>query len=506
MIEDVLKKHRKIIAIILVAIVGFLVELTLTSSRGVGLASDSVSYIHDARDICHHGLVSRLHYPPLFPFSLAVIHWLSGVDPLIGARWLNAMLFGSSVFLAGFLINRYTNFGLAILGALWLIVKIEILDIYSWAMSEPLFIFSTLLWILFLIEFLRTQRLALLLAFSMAALAASATRYFGVSLILTSVVIFILERKTIPRFLSALITFLSINLVPSILWLIMNSLGKKDFLSRTFNFHPIPIIQFKIYPWPLNTNYGYPLLPLFFMGIIVLLGWFLWKKRDVFVAEKRLAQIIRFAYVTILLIFIYLLLWFVDWYFFDAVGNVPKYGIPLEIWGMFVFLSCIYVLFSSNKGYRLLKIFYMIILSIYLVVVNLFSAIPWALKRFSDGTAEFDNKNWDNSEIIREVKKIPPQAKVYTNNVNALYILANRESRELEPRIDRYAAMANPGYMPLMRRMREDLQKRNARIVFCYNWFLVLGLPTITELTKELPLKRVVKVSDGEIYAWDSQK
>jgi hypothetical protein len=191
--------------LIIISLAGFLMMLMLTSKRGVGLYYDPALYIYMARVFNDPGsfgnnnpysFISQV-YPPLFPLFLAAIHWLGGPDCVIGARWLNACLFGMNIFMVGLLIYRYTGaVWLTVAGSLWMLVKIDVLNIHSMAMAEPLFIFWALLWaVCSLWTFSRRAANGSLWACSLAAALACLTRLAGITLVLTGVVMLIFDKK-----------------------------------------------------------------------------------------------------------------------------------------------------------------------------------------------------------------------------------------------------------------------------------------------------------------------
>ncbi len=92
------------------AIAGFM-SVMLATRWGVGASPDSVVYILGARHLAagqdfstyseNGELQAITHHAPFYSVMLA---WLSslGLDPLQGARWLNALLFAGNILLVGF--------------------------------------------------------------------------------------------------------------------------------------------------------------------------------------------------------------------------------------------------------------------------------------------------------------------------------------------------------------------------------------------------------------------
>jgi len=188
--------------------------------------------------------------------------------------------------------------------------------------------------------------------------------------------------------------------------------------------------------------------------------------------------------------------------FFDANAKEARYSIPAQIFGLFFCLSYVRELFLVTKGFECLKFCFAGFFFIYLIGMNLESAVQWGVQRYSDGI-QYDGKNWEKSEIIREVKKIPPQTIIYTNKFGALYFLAQRVPFELFSKIDSRTQEHSFRYDYAVKKIREDLHKRKGLIVYCWE-----GTPDLEELNalkEDIPLKMVLKVSDGAIYAWDDK-
>src|SRR5512146_2994963 len=98
------------------AAIGIVLVLRATP-EGLGLSDDSIAYVAGARSMLavrgyrEAWLASDqpvTHFPPAFASVLAFTG-LFGLDPLRGARFLTAVLFGLSIFLMGILGWRMTK-------------------------------------------------------------------------------------------------------------------------------------------------------------------------------------------------------------------------------------------------------------------------------------------------------------------------------------------------------------------------------------------------------------
>ena len=100
----------------LLAVLGAFLILAATP-EGLGLSDDSIAYIAGARSLLagdgyrEAWLESNqpvTHFPPVFSGTLALIG-LTGIDPINGARLVNALLFGINAALLGLLGWRATK-------------------------------------------------------------------------------------------------------------------------------------------------------------------------------------------------------------------------------------------------------------------------------------------------------------------------------------------------------------------------------------------------------------
>ena len=261
----------------LLAVLGAFLLLKATPD-GLGLSDDSIAYIAGARSLLAgqgyreawletNGFVT--HFPPAFSGILTLIG-LTGADPLNGARLLNTLLFGLNAALLGLLGWRMTKSSVAgiVLVALF-VVNDSLLRVHAVAMSEPLFLFFSLLAFLCFDwtwatqvaatttkptfvgsgpevhegglregsgEFIRPVWLALTgLLSSLAYL----TRYSGLALVATFVVALILLNDTWKKRIVSSLIFLA-GFVPLVLaWSIRNRIVAGNATNRTTVWHPV---------------------------------------------------------------------------------------------------------------------------------------------------------------------------------------------------------------------------------------------------------------------------
>ncbi len=225
------RRLRTIYAALLLLSLGAVAAVLLCTSRyGIGASPDSSHYIAAARSLlageglrCANGRIYT-HWPPLYPALLAV-PGLAGVDPMVGARFLNAFAFGAVIFVLGTLLIRCTTSEVfALLGTLAAVVSPALLTPFVMAWSEPVFILLVALLLFTMSRFLRSKRLGMLVLVAIIAGLASLQRYAGVTLVLAGTVLVTLgTRKTsILRRGLHLLIFGLISVTPLALWLARN--------------------------------------------------------------------------------------------------------------------------------------------------------------------------------------------------------------------------------------------------------------------------------------------
>lgn len=203
--------------------------LAATSVYGAGAGSDESMYLSIAEGLAEgRGFVSfygytTAHWPPLFPALLA-LGSLAGIEPLAGARFVNAAAFGATVFIFGRFLDSKCGSRMSVLAGTAAVLASPLLtDMSSQALSDPLFLLFALL---ALVHIDRLQReggvRALVLSGVFSALCVS-TRYMGVSVLATGAVVILLWTPGRPAArLGAVCAYLALSVPPLAAWLWRN--------------------------------------------------------------------------------------------------------------------------------------------------------------------------------------------------------------------------------------------------------------------------------------------
>ncbi len=189
--------------IALVAALGTAHILVRTSTYGASL-DYAFNYLSAAESLAAgEGLLSpgvgqMVIFAPFFSMAMAFLS-LFGLEPMDGGRFLNATAFGLLILASGLWLSRRLESRPIALGvAVAVMASLPLAHFASTLVSEPLFILFTLLALMPLESFLnrRSGAPALVLSAVFAALAAL-TRYIGVTLIISGVLM-LLSRRNVP--------------------------------------------------------------------------------------------------------------------------------------------------------------------------------------------------------------------------------------------------------------------------------------------------------------------
>jgi len=220
------------------ALLGAGLALAREAAWGVSLSWDSVQYIAAARNLLgdtpleftqmggeHRDENTYRFWPPFYPMLLAA-GGLGVADPLDVAGPLNAIAFGLTVFVAGTWLRRNVRSRfLLVWGCLALALAPPLTGVASWAMSEAPFVLFATLALTRADAFLREGGRPLLVQAAAFTAIACLTRYMGVAVLGTVVLLVLLQRGPAPaERLRAAAIYALLSLAPLALWLARNVL------------------------------------------------------------------------------------------------------------------------------------------------------------------------------------------------------------------------------------------------------------------------------------------
>jgi hypothetical protein len=504
-------------SLLLSALVG--ATLVLVSTRtGLFNTIDSAAYVEAARHLGDTGslggsLAHPTQFPPLYSAVLSLAVPL-GIDVLLFARFLNALLFAGTIMLSGCLIVRVKPDGrlLPLLGGVWIATSVDLLLMHTAVLSEGLFIFLVSCWFLFLCRYLESPRLSSLLLAASAAALAPLCRFIGIALPLAAVPLLLAgsQRSIRRRYLDALAHSLVAGL-PLVAWLLEHQLLSEHPTLRPLGVHPpnwahlhgvVDAISRwwlpNAVPFPLRASaLGLGLGVLVWLAIraragsarsrgsasrqsnlarlagaylaaygIVLLASATFVDADLGIGPGAVARLLAPAYVPSFLIVV-------------AVVARSLERAPLTAWGRRAALAAL----GLGVGLHALQAAY--------------NVSQW----YQDGLG-FANSRWRESVVIERVRRLPPDTITYTNAPSALYLLAERTTRSLPRKYDPFSLGISPEYSAELEAMTNALRREKGVVVFlrdmAFDYY-----PSEDELRATLALRPEERDEIGTIYGVD---
>ena len=493
------------VAVFIFSVAGLLLLLAITR-WGVGLDFDAVAYIGRARDLLIGRGYTTAHWPPLVSTVLAAISLL-GIDPLIGARWLNAALFGANIALAGALVTRYSGGFLwaTLLATFLMFASEDMLVIHSMAWSEPLFIFLGILGISLLAEYVDRGRVTLLIVSSVAIACAFLTRYVGASFVLAGTMgLLTLNGRPWGRRLVEAGTFVALAALPAFLWMIRNVLTVGSATDRVVAVHAVGsqnliIGLLTIAAWFLPKR-----LPAFLslaltasVAIVGALAWY----RDCRRQDDRSRRRQRVTLPILLGIFIvsYSLVLITAISFLDLAVLDKRTLSPVFVAGLVLVLCAIGARRQSGQISKIVRVC-AVLLGIYLAGLHGFRGAQYALHAYHEGLG-YSSQTWRESPTIRKIAELPTGLYIYSNYPDAVYVLTGRMALSFPRKTDNVSGLRNQAYSRQLTEVRERLGQGRAVVAL----FTTARHDSYeTELEKDLSLVLAEETRDGGIYRYKS--
>lgn len=489
-----------------------------STQLGPGLGNDSAEYISAARNLLAGNGLSWIsggnevhpmtHFPPFFSLLLAAGE-IVGVDAIEGARLINSVAFGFNILLIGVILKETASPAwFSWLGAIVAASSIFMIRAHTWAMSEPVYLLTSLSGTLFLARYLITHRQRWLAAAAIAIGLAYFTRYIGLALILMAVAGLLLNFR-LPwkrRLLDALV-FLAISLPPNLWWLARNvhltgltanratglNLVSADDLAAVAG-----IIWNWFAPAVFYERYLSGLAGVIVAGFLVTLvsGLAMWLLDDVQVlagtGERRFVPGLKATLALYGLTFGAVIL-ATTWFTYPPPALNQRIFLPLHVLMIILFM---YLLAKVWRSHRLALQLGVAGAAVLLVFSYGYRAWGVAGELRQDGQG-FSSTAWRSSETLQATKQLLA-IPIYTNQNGAFYLLADRPTYLIP--------LLNPkrqdGYITDLKQMRKNMANNGAALVLFEENNFSADMLNMAEFTEGLVL--VKEFPDGAIFAYPS--
>ncbi|MES2809014.1 MAG: hypothetical protein V4619_10340 [Bacteroidota bacterium] len=493
--------YLKHIDTLIAAIVGAVAVHMFTKYSGIGISPDSIMYASTATNMQAHGSLLTYNgtplvfFPVFYPFFLAVIQFISGVDPFAAGPFINMGLFAAVILISGYILERYLNaprvYKWLILIAI--VLSPALLQIYSFLWSETLFIFEVMLFLLVYQRYNQQQTIGRLIAITVIAAIACITRYAGITLISAGCLLLILDNRLIIRDKIKHLLIFGLGSVCLLIGnLVLNSIntglstGKRlpSITSFSENLYYTGMVFCKWMSFGEEAGRFYITTTLIFLT--VLLALLICK-----VIKKKISNgdsiIITFAFTYGM--FMILLATFSRFERLDSRLLSPIF-VPLLIGVTFWVPGAIKAIQLKAVKYIISAVAMALILAFNYIILKA------DLKRYDDemdyGVPGYADDDWNKSPFglfLRSHKNLlKPGIPIYTNADEAFYLFTGQVSKLVPHRY-----------------FKEDVAKFHAVKHYYFIWFKAATnaeLINIEDIQKTHRLKKLYDFEDGAIYEY----
>jgi hypothetical protein len=507
------------------------VILILSCTRhGVGLGTDGVVYIGAARNIIEGRGVSWISagndlrplviFGPLYPSILAGLGFL-GVDPLVGARWLNAGLFGINVILVGAILYWFAKeVWLALLGSLLALFSRVLFGVHSSVLSESLFLPLLLIGVLLITNYLEQGRRWYLVASASVLGVAYLARYAGMFFVGGGVLaLILLGQSSWRRRLADTVLWIICAGTPIGLWMLRNQLLTGSSTFRTFsptlpNLNLLSSLVDFVTFWflPERVPLKIRLVSVLLFGTLLVGGWLwlVWKERVwEAVNEEYRRRHFLFPVVLGVMIAVYIVgLLAIRSLFIPRIDIISRTLAPAYLLMLILTLMLSYGLIRALEEKNLFKNL-LLVFCYGLVLTYIVRGTIGAIELQQDAQG-YANSAWRQSPLINAMKLLPSEAPIYTNEIEAIYLLADRYAYRLpygclpnDMLISKYAQAEckSEEYLAWVESMRQKLENEHAVIVLFNTYHEQTYGPLIPELIDGQSILSMQ--GDGAMYVHD---
>ncbi len=492
--------------------------LALATRHGVGLGSDSAVYLAAASNWLRGLGLSWVqgggeatlvtHYPPLYSLLLAGLQMLR-VPQLDAARVVNLVFFAVSGIAAGPLAARLT--GSRILGLAGLMLFLfcgEVIRVHSWAMSEALYIGFASIGAVLVSLYLRSRRAWSLLAAAVALALATMTRYIGLSLPLAAALAIASDDLGVrSRSLRNAGLFIALSVAPAVLWLGWSAMwaGSPGGRVLGWSLAILPELVRQVTSTVLNWFLPLRLVQLLDTlppaGAILAAAAALTCLLALWLVRR--GRLVREDYPIshgeVLLPILWALL-HMGGLLAAALFTFPETHInERTLSPAYAFLVvALLVLAGSLWCSRSWLLRAMVVAAVFLLIRNKAVYAYWVVHGLQQDGQRYASTAWRNSSTIAALKDLDPPL-IYTDDIAAVYLLAERYSYNIPRRLDAISGEYLPTYPSDLATMHERLSQQGGVLVLFDPVHIPEDMAPLEDLTAGLCLSQAL--ADGVIYA-----
>ena len=472
------RKWQAVVTLSVLAAVALVLILYLTSP-GMYLAGDSVRYIMGAENMVAGNGYCRLDgygnpkaitgFPPAFPVSISAL-MLLGIDKFTAPRIINVFYFCGNVFLVGWLIFRFSKKVFpAFLGALAVLGYNRVLAFHTYALSEPGFIFLSLLSFVLLAEYQRSSSWWRLLLLGLVLGILPLYRYVSLAVLPVACLLILIfsHEKWKNRILKVFVLGLE-GILPTLLWFYRNSRLVGTTTNRTFTYNPMPVEKLvkyldEVVLWFIPEILDIQWRPRFshlavVMAVLTLIyaGYkiYQYKKQDSSTVDPGSYQLLPVF--SLAFMYVYLATIFLSTIFLDAsMSAYPRYMLPVYVY-LVIFMLCWFSeLAAMSKPWR-----YLGAAGFAVWIFILGFHLQYSYEHLEEIRDIRGYESWAAGipEAKEFIDNLDPSTVILTNEIDLLYVSNERYSFLIPIKFDNYKQREREDFSDQMEAFHEKME------------------------------------------------
>lgn len=473
-----------------------------TSKYGIGLTPDSIYYLRWSEAISKEGFAFIFYnksatFPPFYPLLLSSMPAPVHLDSLVAARWFNIILAFLFCFFSLILCRKLTNNILILLiSGLFIAASKPINNVFSYAFSEPLFLFLLLL-ITFSIE--KTYYKNLILCGFLSALAIL-TRYAGVAILPAVCLYIFIQKYELAEKIKKCFCYATIPTLTYLLYITRNYYFTKTLMGSRIS-SSTGLIS--------NCDRAFSTVVLWFSGryffmaafSLLILGALIWNyKKNFFSYILNCPKIISFS-VCFSLVYSAFIIISSTTTAYDLINDrlmSPIFSSVFLMLLLFV-LFCLHIIFTAKKD----KILAYVMLSMFITCMIFSFANTWKNDVFfkkNNGAGGYASAFWQENKLLEYFKKnkLNPSEKIYTNDIYSFF-LADKKIIPSDIPWKKYRNSSKVTSITLENFAIKNPDFENSLLVYFNNNDQPYAF-TLTELQIICEMETVVKTIDGSVF------
>jgi 4-amino-4-deoxy-L-arabinose transferase-like glycosyltransferase len=443
------------------------------------------------------------HWAPLYPLILAVPAYF-GTDPVDSAKWVNAVAFGLSIFIAGIIAwrccGRYRLFG--ILAALLLLFSPDMIKIFSQVLSEGVFIPLLLTALLLVLLYGESGSPGSMLGAGTALSAALLTRYSG-AFFFIAVLLTIFTWRDIKQRMRSVILFVLIVVLPSAVWVAHNlGSGGGAVGDRKLLYHRMPLSALgefftNLSMWFIPARVPNTLRLLVLMGLLAMILGAVFSA----IRSRRLSSdsivhsALLLAKTCLLFDCAYLVFLCLTMIFLDASERPDERYLSVIYPITALALTASLALWREKLGRQSLHWRLLLTTCVLLLGLNALRSLKTVRDIRQNGIG-FQTASWQEKEISRVVHGLPDTAMLYSDDPAWLYFLTRRAPYYTPPKFNIVTEQVNPEFENEMNNLAE-LGNNQPIVIVLFNRSEDGPNPTASEIIEKWRFHPTFRSTNG---------